>query len=154
VEEDPVARVREQHDDGQERSSAAEPARCEEPGEDRPRVQKRHPGLGQRAPEGHEESARDERRDRRAAEHVAEVDRVGLEELDECPDVGPEVPATGERHRDRLDPPDGQRGDEDGDRAAAGLGEGREPGELPAKPGHQRPSTLSMRTASEEPSSP
>src|SRR5262249_51446008 len=65
-------------------------------------------------------SADEERRERRAAEHVADVDGVGPRQLDVCTEVRREIAAAGERNDRRLDPPHGKGGDEDRQRRPRG----------------------------------
>ncbi len=124
MEEDPVARIEQQDGDREQRRSPPEAACSEEPRRDRRRVQERDARLGQRAAQRIEQPTDDERRDRRAAEHVAEVDRVRLEELDVGAEVRSEVPSADERQRERLEPPHADRDEEDDERRPARLRRG------------------------------
>jgi hypothetical protein len=122
VEEDPVARVEEKDDGSEHRGAAAEPARCKKPRGHRSRVEERHRRFRQRSVPDVEEPTDDERSDGRPPEHVAEVDRVGLEELRVSAEVGVEVAPAPERDRIGLDPPHHERDDEDRDDADSRLG--------------------------------
>ena len=113
MEEDPVPGIREERDRDEHRGAGAECACRQEPRDDRERVQQRHRGLRERTARDVEEPTRDEWRDRRAAEDVAEVDRMALPELHVSADVGAEVAPGGEGNRDRLDPPHREGDDED-----------------------------------------
>ncbi len=121
MEEDPVARIQEQGDHRDERGLGPEPSRSKEPRDDRACVQERHGGRGQRAARELQQAADDERGDRRPPQHEAEVDRVGLEELDVRAQVGAEVPPGAERDDQRLQPPNRQREPEHGRDAPAHL---------------------------------
>ena len=122
VEQDRVARVQEQDDGHGQRRPSSERARSEEPGGDRYAAERRHPEFGESAAERIEQRTDDERRDRRAAEHVAEIDRIRLEELDVRAEIRPEIASGDERHRHCFEPPERDGDEEDGQRSPAGLG--------------------------------
>jgi hypothetical protein len=105
VEEDRVARVQRQHDGYDERGPPSECARSQKPRHDRGPVKPRHPDFCEGAAESIEQRTHDERGNGRATEHVPEIDRVGLKELDVRAQIGTEVPSADEGHRQRLEPP-------------------------------------------------
>ena len=121
MEEDRVAGVDEEHDSHEHRGPDAEEACRKEPGNDRPCVQQRHDRLGKRAAGELKQTADEERRARRPAEHVAEVDRMTLEELDVAAEVRREITPSRERHRQSLEPPDHEGDQENHGNAAATI---------------------------------
>ena len=120
MEEDPVPGVQEQHERRQQCRSRAERPCGEEPGDDRPRVEHRHDRLGEGTPGEVEQPADREHRQRRAPEDVSEVDRVRLEQLDVAAEIGAEIPSFAQRDDESLEPPDGERDEEDDAGPAAG----------------------------------
>ena len=121
MEENPIARIQEQHDGGEQRGSRTEDARREKPGDDRGREQERHHGLRERAAREVEQAANDQHGDRRASEHETEIDRVGVEELDIAAEIGAEIATGPEGDHERFEPPDGERKHEDDPDAPACL---------------------------------
>jgi hypothetical protein len=70
-----------------------------------------------------EQAADDQGGDRRASQHVAEVDRMRLEELNVRAEVRAQIAAPVERDHQRLDPPDRQSDHEDSGDAPPRLGQ-------------------------------